>query len=508
MQKALYTAQQVRDGERKAAADAGISMRQLMTAAGHAVFQQLTQHYSSGSAVAVCCGEGNNGGDGYIVARLAQQAGYRVKVFALKPGRVLDSLDSDDAQAARQAWREENNTESALTELQPEQFEVIVDALFGTGLSRPLDGDVGRWTDAVNQSGSAVIAVDIPSGIAADTGQVMGVAVAARWTVSMIALKRGMLTADAVDVCGQIVLADLQLAKGLAQHQTAEWSTADDDLCQQWLPPRKANCHKGDNGHVLIVAGNKGMAGAAILSSSAALRGGAGKVSVACHPDVVPIVASVHPEVMVHGVADKTELDELADAASVIVVGPGLGQNNWAQTLLDAVLEFDKPIVIDADGLNLVSQRSALPQGNDWIMTPHPGEASRLLGLSTKAVEHDRFAAVTTMRQRYSAEVLLKGAGSVISCQQGQFVIDRGSPAMASGGMGDCLSGLVAALRAQGMSSGRALVAASYWHAVAGEMAAEEGVRGTIATDLLLPIRQLVNGVSHSKLGENSSEYK
>ncbi|MBT43080.1 MAG: bifunctional ADP-dependent NAD(P)H-hydrate dehydratase/NAD(P)H-hydrate epimerase [Idiomarina sp.] len=494
LSQSLYRAEQVRSGEQQAAEKSGLSMRALMAAAGRAVFEQLQQMVPSGASVAVFCGEGNNGGDGYVIARLASQQGYRVTVYALNPGKSLQHSDDNDAEHARQAWRELGGTEQEFDDFTADRFDLIVDAVFGIGLNRPLEGKLERWVQCVNQSQLPVLAVDVPSGLDADTGKQLGATIMATNTVTMVARKRGLYSAKGPALCGDIILADLGVGDAFSQANASSWQLLDKDVYYPWLGARRRDAHKGDFGHVLVIGGNAGMSGAATLAMQAALRSGAGKVSVACHPQSAPIIAVAQPEAMVHGIQHAEELEPLLEQASIIVLGPGLGQTDWSLQLFNQVMKKTARItVIDADGLNLMAKQ---PDKSDrFIITPHPGEAARLLQCSGNEVEQDRFAAVKLLRQRFGGQALLKGAGSLIASDRGNFVIGRGSPALASGGMGDCLAGLIGGLLGQQLAPAQALIAASFWHAVAGEHCAKSGERGTLASDLLVPIRRLVNGL-------------
>ncbi|MCK7458923.1 NAD(P)H-hydrate dehydratase [Idiomarina aminovorans] len=488
----LYRVEQVQQGEKKAAEACSISMTQLMTAAGKAVFRQLKQHFPAPARIAVCCGEGNNGGDGYIVARLAQEAGYQVQVFALKPDTELLKPIESDAHRARSAWRAQGGSERSLADCAPEHFDVVVDALFGVGLNRALEGEPVTWVQRVNGSTTPVISIDVPSGLNADNGHVPGAAVRAHLTVTLVALKRGLLTGKAQDHTGELVLEDLGIGKRFQQQNDADWFRLDAGAPGDWLPARERCTHKGEQGHVLIVGGQPGMSGAVILAMQSALRAGAGKVSVACHPDVQATVAAAQPEAMVHGIGDVEALQPLLSQASVVALGPGLGQSDWSQNVFSKVMKTDILKVIDADGLNLLASNPTKSQ--KLLLTPHPGEAARLLQTTTDDIAADRFAATTQLREKYGAQVLLKGAGSLLVTDSGNCLIDRGSPAMASGGMGDLLTGLISGLVAQRMAPAQALIAGTLWHAMAGEAAGKNGERGTIASDLLPYIRRLVNG--------------
>ena len=488
----LYRVEQLQKGEKKAAEASAMNMMQLMSAAGKAVFKQLQRRFPAPARIAVCCGEGNNGGDGYIVARLAQEAGYQVQVFALKPNAELSAPLESDAHRARSAWREQGGNEKALLDCAPDQFDLVVDALFGVGLNRALEGDPVTWVQHVNASSTPVISVDVPSGLNADNGHVPGAAVRAHLTVSLVALKRGLLTGKAQNHTGELVLEDLGIGETFKQQNEADWFRVDAGGLGNWLPARARCTHKGEQGHVLIVGGQPGMSGAVILAMKSALRAGAGKVSVACHPDVQAIVAAAQPEAMVHSIKDEDTLKPLLREASAIALGPGLGQSRWSHDVFSQVMKADALKVIDADGLNLLASYPA--RSSKLLLTPHPGEAARLLQTTADEVEADRFLAVTQLREKYGAQVLLKGAGSLLVTDRGRCLIDRGSPAMASGGMGDLLTGLISGLLAQRMAPAQALIAGALWHAMAGEEAGKDGERGTLASDLLPYIRRLVNG--------------
>jgi len=488
----LYRVEQVQKGEQKAAEACSMNMTQLMSAAGKAVFRQLQTYFPAPARLAVCCGEGNNGGDGYIVARLAQKAGYQVQVFALKPDMELPEPIESDAHRARAAWREQSGSEKPLLDCSPDQFDVLIDALFGVGLNRALEGDPVSWVQRVNGSTTPVVSIDVPSGLNADTGHVPGAAIRAHLTICLVALKRGLLTGQGQELTGELCLEDLGIGAAFKQQNEVDWSRVNAGQVGSWLAPRSRCTHKGEQGHVLIVGGQPGMSGAVILAMQSALRAGAGKVSVACHPDVQAVVANAQPEAMVHGIRDTASLQPLLRESSVVALGPGLGQSTWSHEVFSQVMKADVLKVIDADGLNILASHPA--RSPKLLLTPHPGEAARLLQITTDEVALDRFAAATRLRVKYGAQVLLKGAGSLLVTDKGKCLIDRGSPAMASGGMGDLLTGLVAGLLAQRLAPAQALIAASLWHAIAGEEAGKEGERGTLASDLLPYIRRLVNG--------------
>ncbi len=360
------------------------------------------------------------------------------------------------------AYRDAGGTVSPFQGM-PRRADVIVDALLGTGLDREVTGDWAQAIAAANAHLAPKLAIDIPSGLHADTGRVLGLAIQAEVTISFIGLKQGLFTGEG-------------------------WSKQ-----AEFLTPRRRSAHKGDFGTVLVVGGAPGMAGAARLAGEAALRSGAGLVAVASHPDHAALLGAGRPELMCHAVADGDGLGPLLERADVVALGPGLGQGDWGRSLYARVLASDKPLVLDADALNLLA---AAPQASHrWIITPHPGEAGRLLGRPTAEVQADRFAAVRELQARYGGVAVLKGAGTLIfaASHRPPGLCSDGNPGMASGGMGDALTGIVAALVAQGLSLEEAAGAGVCLHAAAGDLAAARGgERGLLASDLIaaLPPRR------------------
>jgi len=364
--------------------------------------------------------------------------------------------------------------------------------LFGLGFDRAPEGVTQALIVALNAQAAPVLALDVPSGVDADRGAVPGVAVKAALTLQFIVPHRGLYTGDALDHCGQKALAPLQLPAAAWQgvSPAAEhWTQA---RLPALLPPRRANTHKGESGHVLCVGGNHGSGGAIAMAAEAALRAGAGLLSLGTRRDHVgPLLARL-PEAMTHALEDGDVLPALLDKARVVAIGPGLGQDEWARALFARVLASAKPLVVDADALNLLAQDPrALP---DAILTPHPGEAARLLGCSTADIQADRYRCAQALAERFHAVVVLKGAGSIVTAPgQAPRLIAAGNPGMAVGGMGDLLTGIIASLRAQGLAAFDAAAAGALLHALAGDAAAADGARGLLPTDLLSPLRRLAN---------------
>ncbi|WP_414612329.1 NAD(P)H-hydrate dehydratase [Stenotrophomonas pavanii] len=459
----------------------------LMSQAGQAAWQCLLQHWPQAQRIGVVVGAGNNGGDGLVLARHALQAGREVRVVALPgkpPSTALAQRAASDFSAAGGSVID---FDGALP-----QADIWVDALFGLGFDRAPEGSAQALIVALTTQAAPVLALDVPSGVDADRGAVPGVAARAALTLQFIVAHRGLYTGDALDHCGQKHLAPLQVPaaawQGVAP-AAEHWTQA---RLPALLPPRRANTHKGESGHVLCVGGNHGSGGAIAMAAEAALRAGAGLLSLGTRRDHVgPLLARL-PEAMTHALEDSDALPALLDKAKVVAIGPGLGQDEWARALFARVLASPRPLVLDADALNLLAQDPrALPAA---ILTPHPGEAARLLGCSTADVQSDRYTAAQALAERFHAVVVLKGAGSIVAAPgQRPRLIAAGNPGMAVGGMGDLLTGIIASLRAQGLPAFDAAAAGALLHALAGDRAAADGARGLLPTDLLAPLRRLAN---------------
>ncbi|MDO9049168.1 MAG: NAD(P)H-hydrate dehydratase [Methylobacter sp.] len=480
----LYRAAQVRELDRIAIQERGIPGFELMSRAGYEVFQCIKKQWPDARSVAVFCGSGNNAGDGYIIAWLALEAGLNVCVYAVSEP---EKLNGD----ALTAYRKYSDIHGTVMPFQIEQVinaDVLVDALLGTGLDRPVTGLYAEAIQAINAQSSPVIAVDIPSGLNADTGNVMGCAVKAAFTVTFIGLKQGLFTGQAAEYCGVIYYAQL----GVPDDVFVDLEATATRVVKAPFPRRNRDAHKGNCGYVLIVGGEQGYSGAARMAGEAALRVGAGLVGIATRAEHSGLMNLNRPELMCHGVETPEQLTALLVKVDVVVVGPGLGQSDWAKALFNAAISSGKPTVIDADGLNLLAAAPAAK--SDWILTPHPGEAARLLNCSTAYIQQDRFAAALSLQAGYGGVVVLKGPGTLIASEHQLAVSNTGNPGMASGGMGDVLAGVIAGLLAQGLSLQDAAQQGVYNHGLAADLAAEkDGERGLLASDLMPYLRQLVN---------------
>ncbi len=479
----------IRALERIAAQRAGATP--LMQVAGLAAAEYSRELLGdSGRKILVLAGPGNNGGDAFELAAHLKHWFYRVELVFTGDEHQL----SEDALAALKRWREGGgNTYAAPpAALRP---DLVVDGLFGIGLARALDGRYAELIAAINRMPGRKLALDIASGINADTGAVMGAALRATHTISFIALKPGLLTLDGPDYCGEIRVAELGLdVRAMSESKNA---TTGPGTLRQALAPRPRNFHKGRAGSVGVLGGASGMAGAAILAGRAALKLGAGKVFLGLLSEHAPHFDYGQPELMLRAPRELLE----AGLITAFAAGPGMGTVKSAEQLLREVLDASVPLVLDADALNLIAAsktlQARLPKRSaPCVLTPHPAEAARLLGCNTDAVQADRIKAASEIAQRYRAVVVLKGNGSIISSPDAGWLINTsGNPGMASAGMGDVLTGMIASLLAQGAGARAAAAAAVWLHGAAADALAREngGPFGISAGDLLDPARRLLN---------------
>ena len=479
----LHDAAQVRALDARLMA-AGTPGAVLMQRAAQAAWRALRRRWPQVRKLCVLAGPGNNAGDGYLLAVLARRAGWDVQVYSLAdPARLRDAAAQAYAEACAQG-----------VQVQPWHAEAVldgllVDAMLGTGLAGELREPYASAVARINASGLPCLALDIPSGLCADTGRLWGAAVRADLTVTFIALKLGLFTGAGPDQVGELCFADLQADAALcaAAPAMAQRLTAGN---LQRLPARPRTTHKGRCGRLLVVGGERGYGGAALLAAQSGLRGGAGMVSLATREEHVAGALARCPELMVRGLLSSGQLLALLPGHDVLVVGPGLGQGAWGRSLLTAAAQFEGAQVWDADALNLLAAgRVQIRAGA--VLTPHPGEAARLLGCSLVEVQDDRPAAALRLAQRYQAVVVLKGAGSLVTDGHTLRLCEHGHPAMAGPGLGDVLAGLIGALLAQGLAALPASELAVWLHARAGERLGQAG-RGLLASELVGVIRELL----------------
>ncbi|QIA65783.1 NAD(P)H-hydrate dehydratase [Vibrio astriarenae] len=504
--KYLYASRQIKLAEQSIAKDHGFLLFDLMVKAGKAVFDLACFHYPDSHHWLIVCGKGNNGGDGYIVATLAIEAG--IKVTLLEVEGAAESRG--DASLARQGFLSVGGAPKRLdvdellsrgTDL---EYDLVIDALLGTGLQGNLRPSTLDIIEAVNGLKLPTICVDVPSGLNSDTGQPMSSAMTADHTVCFIGMKQGLVTGRARDYVGQLHLANLSISEELLKQY--QMPVARVDLCAmtaQILAPRKPTAHKGTSGRLAVVGGAQGMLGAARLASLAGLRVGSGLVRAYVEKKSLVAMQSAEPEVMAMPWKNLKHQDWSANA---LVIGPGLGQSKQAHEVFHSIIDSSIDnlkktsayrLVIDADGLNILAQS---PMRNDkWVLTPHPGEAARLLGVTVAEIEEDRFAAVKSIQVQYGGVVVLKGAGTIIFDGSDYFLCTRGNAGMATGGMGDVLAGMIGSYLAQGYSTVQATMIGVLIHSMSADNCVkEQGQLGLIASDLLPEIRRLTNYFANS----------
>lgn len=482
----LYTAEQTRELDRVTIEEFEVSGTVLMERAGTVAFDTLKEHWPEAKTLCIVCGTGNNGGDGFVVARLAHEQGLQTEVLIVGDGNKIKG----DALAAKQRLEGCGVSAKVYGNGKLPLADLVVDAIFGTGLNGEVSGDAVHAITAINQHGTPVLSLDIPSGLLADSGNVLGEVVHADVTISFIGLNQGLLTAKGPDCCGELIFDNLQIPSGVSRKVPPAAKRL--NISSSVFKKRDKESHKGLFGHVLVIGGDIGMSGAARLACEAALRTGTGLVSLATRYAHASVVNSTRPEIMSYPAERENEIEFLIAKANVIAAGPGLGISEWAATLFAAAIKSDKPLIVDADALNLLSIETI--QRDNWILTPHPGEAARLLEISVEEVQADRFIAVRQLAEKFGGTIILKGNGSLIYSEGTTYLCDKGNPGMASGGMGDVLTGIVASLLAQGYSMTDAATIGVHLHASAGDAAAKgAGERGLLASDLMPPIRRLLN---------------
>lgn len=474
-----------------AAIASGVSGIRLMKRAARAAQALIIEQYGVDQPVTIYTGGGNNGGDGWLLAALLRQRNVPVQV---RPLVAPEALSADAAQAYEFAQQEGVVIGAVDADLPSEG--VIVDALLGLGAKGPVRESVARVIDRINQSELPVIALDLPSGVDASTGAADVSAIQASVTITFLGLKIGLVTGRGAALAGDLVLEDLEIDPTLLADvpgcaQVVNLAELLDDL-----PARARDAHKGDFGRVLVIGGERGFGGAALMAAEAAARVGAGCVSIATRPEHVAAILARRPEVMATGVVSGQELEPWLERPTHLVVGPGLGRTPWSEQMLQQAVKANKPLVLDADALNILAEGRVVPNSTEhgpWLLTPHPAEAARLLGVATETVQADRLAAAQQLAQKYNASVILKGAGSLVVSEGSAALVLEGNPGMATAGMGDILSGILGGLWAQGLPLAQVAQLGASLHAAAADLAAEEwGQRSLLATDVLPYVCELL----------------
>jgi NAD(P)H-hydrate epimerase len=485
----IYTAEQIRHIEHIAAEEHNLSSAKLMTRAGAATLTLLKQRWPEAKHLLILCGLGNNGGDGFELARQAAANGYQITLLQIGGDTVL----AKTAAAAKDAL--------LLTDVKIQRFQkelpsadLIIDALFGAGINRAIDGEANSVIKILNKTKtSPVLSLDIPSGIHADTGNILGIAVNATVTLSFIGLNTGLFTGHGPNFSGEVVFDSLDTPSTIYKRFTpaVHKVTLKEDAEQ--LAPRERMGHKGLYGHLLVIGGDLGMSGATRLAAEAGARVGAGLTSIATRNAHSAFLNQTRPELMCHGIDNPENLDPLLNIANALIIGPGLGQSDWAKILFQKAIDIGLPLVVDADALNLLSQNTQ--HNSHRILTPHPGEAARLLNCSSADIQADRLNAVQEIQGIYGGIVVLKGSGTLIhNGEKPIHLSTAGNPGMSTGGMGDVLSGVIGGLVAQGFQPMNAASIGVTLHGMAGDKAAmQDGERGMLAMDLMPHLRHLAN---------------
>ncbi len=493
----IHTCQQSKDLDRLVIEEFGIPGFELMTRAGCGAFDILRRHWPKCRKIAVICGRGNNGGDGYILAAAAVQSGMQTLVYQ------TGQPNSTDANRARDSYIQLGGSERELgNDLDLSDCDLVVDALFGSGLTRDIEGSLRQIMERIRSSGKPVLALDIPSGLDGDTGAVRGIALKADVTTTFISTKLGLVSGEGKDYRGILELDTLNIPRAAYRKVPEAAAMIDFDSLAAHKLKRKADAHKGSAGRVLVIGGNETMEGAALMAGRAAYRAGAGLVSIASVAGCAELICASVPEIRGFPVENVEAIEPMLQECDVAGVGPGLGQDDWAVAMWNAARQSSVRLVVDADALNLLAGQPH--RRSDWILTPHPGEAGRLLGISAREVQSDRIGAAHRIVDQYGGICVLKGAGTIIAGGERTWLCDQGNPGMATGGMGDVLTGVICAIWAQGLSAEEAASLGVWLHASAGDdSAAESGAIGMMATDLLPGIRTNLSRAMDGAPGTN-----
>lgn len=501
----IVTGKEMQVLDRKAIEEHGIPSLRLMENAGLRVFEEIKRFYDriKGKAVTIVAGKGNNGGDGFVVAKHLKKAGAAVAVYLLANENEI----SPDAKASLAAYKKirgkfypKSSYDFKRLQTCLEESDLVVDAIFGTGLSSPVKGLAKEAIEAINTSSKPVVSIDIPSGVNADTGEVMGTAVTAELTVTLGLPKLGFFLYPGAEHVGLLKIVDIGITKVLVDRLQVRIELLTGDQMVDLLPRRPSNAHKGSFGHTAVIAGSVGKTGAAVMASLSALRVGAGMVTLALPESLeatLPkrpweIMTLPLPETVDHtiGLSAEKAIMRFLEGKAAVAIGPGLSTHVETQELVRNLIKQNEiPTVLDADGLNAFAGKAALLSKSraPLILTPHPGEMSRLSGLSTEKIQKDRLGVARQFSQEHRVHLVLKGAKTVIAEPSGFLSINpTGNPGMATAGTGDVLTGIIAGLLAQGLSPAAAAKLGVYLHGLSGDIvAAQRGSVGLIAGDLI-----------------------
>lgn len=497
----LYTPEQVKLGEGVIAAELDIDLYDLMCAAGQSIFEFIVQDYSQAQSILVCCGKGNNGGDGYTVARLLKTHGFQVDLWQIGDPNALRG----DAERAKEAWLNEGGHILPPQRQLPQHVDLIIDALLGIGVKGQLRPEFISLIESINTHSVDTISIDLPSGLCARTGAHLGAVIQATHTLTLVALKQGLFTGQARAYIGHLSFFSLGVNERFITRYIPQVHLLNKTELKHSLPKRSPVAHKGDFGRALMIGGDEGMGGAIILACESLARSGTGLFSVLTHPSNTSALLCRRPEAMVKGQHQFSDLELRTHIQSMqaLVVGPGLGLQEWGSRLWKQIqVNHDQQsLLIDADALSLLSLSepwwTSYSSSIDIVLTPHPGEAAKLLNISTAQVESDRFAAVRAIALKYKATVVLKGAGTLIDDGEHTWICPLGNSGMASGGMGDVLSGIIGAFLAQGVSARSSALLGVWLHSCAADLMVKSiGQVGLLASDLIKGLPQAFRELS------------
>ena len=493
--KKVFSSQSIRNIEKSAIESLNGDDYLLMERAGVSAFEEALKSYPNTKNWQIICGVGNNAGDGIVMARLAIEHNLTVSVSTLSSPEEFEG----SALKAYKKLKEYKNCHSSV-KLKISQWggqidsniDLIIDAIFGIGLNRNLNSFYKNTIKKINNTVIPIFSIDIPSGIHPDKGKVMGAAIRASTTITFIGNKLGFFDNEGMNHFGDLKLCDLGISETHFNDEKEILNILSDEFIHQTLPKRKKNSHKGEFGHIAIVGGGPGMHGAVCIAGEAALRSGAGKVSIFTHISHNSLIADSKPELIFHFFEEVDEIKPMLLDLDVIAIGPGLGVNKWAKNVFESIIDVDCPMIVDADALNILSKKPI--KRENWILTPHPGEAGRLLCQSSKKIQQNRFYSLNDLIEKYNGVIVLKGHHTLIgSTDSVPCVCVKGNPGMASAGMGDALTGIIASMIGQGVPLGIAAALGVEIHAKAGDIAATQGQRGLLAGDLIGQIRGCVN---------------
>ena len=487
----IYDPSTVAEVDNRAIHELSMPGIELMEKAAAYAFQCSQECFQNIDSIQIFCGSGNNAGDAYLFGCYAIDHGITTSVIYLSNPKTLKG----DAYSAYQRYKAKEGKLVQWHENININCDLIIDGIFGIGINRPVKGIFLKAIELINQNSTPVLSLDIPSGLSGENGKIMGSSVRADLTITFVGKKIGLYINDGPKVNKRIKYSNLDIPDACFEKVKPILEVTNESHIGQILRQRKKDSHKGNFGHVLVVGGNHGMGGAVRITAEAALRTGAGLVSVITTSENAQTILKIRPEIMTHALeSDHKNLPHIIDSVDVIAIGPGLGQDQWAMGLYDAVLESNKPLILDADALNILAKNPQ--QKEDWVLTPHPGEAARLLACSNSEIQSDRLKSLKNLCDGFGGVVLLKGQNTLIGRKAAiPHMISAGNPGMSTAGMGDLLTGIISGLYAQFRDQDLQLLTSvsALIHSTAGDRAARSGERGIVATDLFVELKDLLN---------------